>query len=364
MKNIHKKDFLISKSDLKRCKISSSDLDINLEANQVLLKVKQFALTTNNISYALVGDMMGYWNFFPTKDESWGNLPAWGFSEVIQSNHENLKIGDRLFGFVPASTHLLIEAKTIKPGIILDDSLHRSKFPSIYNQYQIFNSILYSSKIQLYWPIFYPLFLTAFLLEKSLADDAFFDADTVIVSSASSKTAISLAFAIQLLRNNHLQVIGLTSTANLDFVKNLECYQQVFSYESIFSLSKDLSAVYVDIAGNSILMNQIHHHLRKLKFCYMLGATHWKSWHGLKPNIKDDSKLKFFFAPDEFEERISKDGLQDFQKDFGDIWQKFLEKHNESIQIDIVTNDQMIKQIYTTALEGNLKPNYGCIISL
>ena len=54
------------------------------------LKVESFSVTTNNITYAVVGDGFGYWNFFPPVGDdaegaggSWGVVPMWGHAKVI-----------------------------------------------------------------------------------------------------------------------------------------------------------------------------------------------------------------------------------------------------------------------------------------
>ena len=56
----------------------------------VRLKVESFSVTTNNITYAVVGDGFGYWNFFPPVGDdaegaggSWGVVPMWGHAKVI-----------------------------------------------------------------------------------------------------------------------------------------------------------------------------------------------------------------------------------------------------------------------------------------
>ena len=38
-----------------------------LADGEVLARIDKFALTANNVSYALSGDMIGYWKFFPVE---------------------------------------------------------------------------------------------------------------------------------------------------------------------------------------------------------------------------------------------------------------------------------------------------------
>ena len=42
-----------------------------LAEGEILVAIDRFALTANNVSYALSGDMIGYWKFFPVA-EPWG----------------------------------------------------------------------------------------------------------------------------------------------------------------------------------------------------------------------------------------------------------------------------------------------------
>lgn len=39
----------------------------DLWTNEVLLGIEHFAFTANNITYAAFGDVVQYWNFFPTE---------------------------------------------------------------------------------------------------------------------------------------------------------------------------------------------------------------------------------------------------------------------------------------------------------
>ena len=58
----------------------------------IRLKVESFSVTANNITYAVVGDGFGYWNFFPAPD-GWGRVPVWGFADVAELRHISHEIG-------------------------------------------------------------------------------------------------------------------------------------------------------------------------------------------------------------------------------------------------------------------------------
>ena len=75
-------DFLLAKDDLHRCRFVDA-APPELEPGQALLSVEAFGLTSNNITYAMFGQAMSYWSFFPA-EEGWGRMPVWGFAEVAE----------------------------------------------------------------------------------------------------------------------------------------------------------------------------------------------------------------------------------------------------------------------------------------
>lgn len=100
---------------------------------EILLKIDRFAVTANNITYAVAGDTMGYWKFFPASGEDadgWGMMPVWGFADVIGSNADGVPVGDRLFGYLPPATHLRMTPVAVTERRMIDAAAHRSELPS------------------------------------------------------------------------------------------------------------------------------------------------------------------------------------------------------------------------------------------
>ena len=107
-----------------------------LAAGEVLLRIDRFALTTNNITYAAFGDaMMKYWSFFPTGDEAWGHMPAWGFADVVASSVEGVAVGERFYGYFPVASHLRMRPVRVTGRGFYDGAPHRGELVSAYNQY-------------------------------------------------------------------------------------------------------------------------------------------------------------------------------------------------------------------------------------
>jgi hypothetical protein len=182
--SIRTTDFLIKKDNLSRTKFIEGEIDLNeLKSGQVLCLVDKFAFTTNNITYAMLGNSrLRYWQFFPASEDGWGKLPVWGYADVIHSYHEEIAEGERLFGYFPLATHLVIEADKATPFNFVDSAAHRRELSPIYNQYSRTGQKGAHEGLQ---ALFRPLFITSFLIDDFLADNGFFGGQTVVISSAS-----------------------------------------------------------------------------------------------------------------------------------------------------------------------------------
>ena len=84
-------DFIVARNDLQQCRSIETQLPdaATLPDEALLVKVTRFAFTANNITYAVMGDQLKYWSLFPAPD-GFGNIPVWGFGEVIASKHPNI----------------------------------------------------------------------------------------------------------------------------------------------------------------------------------------------------------------------------------------------------------------------------------
>ena len=127
-------DFLVNRADWHKTRFVEGPVPGDLAPGQVLFRVDRFAFTANNISYALSGDTIGYWRFFPT-EEGWGRIPAMGYADVIASTHPEVAEGTRCFGFYPMSRYLVIEPGAVSPANISDGVAHRADIAAVYSQY-------------------------------------------------------------------------------------------------------------------------------------------------------------------------------------------------------------------------------------
>jgi hypothetical protein len=358
-------DFVVDRRELRRCTVEHgvSPEDIPLAPGQVLLGIDAFALTANNITYAVFGDAMGYWKFFPSHGD-WGRVPVWGFADVVRSRHDGLPVGERVYGYVPMSTHLVVEADRLTDGSFVDASSHREPLPPVYNQYvRVAKDPSHEPRHEAQQMLFRPLFTTAFLLDDLFAERDFFGASAVLIASASSKTALALAFLLSRRRPAGPRVIGLTSPAHAGFVERAGCYDQVVPYPTIGSLPTDRPVMLVDMAGSGQVLAAVHGHFRdRLKHSCLVGATHWEA-----PRPQDalpGPQPEFFFAPDRVRARTRDWGADAFQARVGASWREFVPAADAWIHVVRRSGAAAVEETYREVLDGRTAPDRGYVLSL
>ena len=185
----------VRRDDISRARMTERAAP-DLRDGEILVKVDRFALTANNITYGVVGDKIGYWNFFPAQD-GWGVIPVWGFADVVRSKHPDVKESDRLYGYFPMGTHLVMAPDKVKAERLTDGAAHRAGLPPVYNSYARTKAEAhYDPAMDDERMLLFPLYATSFCLYDFLVDNQWFGAAQVVIASASSKTAIGLAMAI------------------------------------------------------------------------------------------------------------------------------------------------------------------------
>ena len=194
---------------INRTKLSDAQLGSDPDApaarplftGQARLALDTFALTANNITYAAFGEVMKYWQFFPSGDSALGCLPVWGFATVVESRVDGLAVGRRVWGYYPAGTHLVVAPSRVSARGFVDGAPHRQELALVYNQYIFCDADPgWKSELEGLQAVLRPLFTTSSLIDDFLADNQFFGAQQLLLSSASSKTAFATAHCLALRR--------------------------------------------------------------------------------------------------------------------------------------------------------------------
>lgn len=352
---------LVRRDDWRIARVDDGPLPPALAPGQVLLRVDRFALTANNVTYALAGDLLGYWQFFPAAPP-WGRVPAMGFADVLESAHDAIAPGERLFGFVPMSTHCLLEACTAEPDRILDGAAHRQQSAPVYRQYlRTARDPLYDPAREGLLALLRGLFLTAFLLDDFLHAADVFGARRILVTSASSKTAIALAFRLRQ-RGCH-EVVGLTAPARQRFVTGLGCYDLVVPYPAVTSLDPAIPSVLVDLTGDAAVVGALHAHCgAALRYSCAVGATHWD---GARPGPDLPGPTPtLFFAPGQLEQRLAEWGAAGFERRLVDAWARFADFATTWLTVVHGHGPAAVTAAWREVVEGRADPARGHVLSL
>ncbi|GAB2198887.1 DUF2855 family protein [Sessilibacter sp. MAH4] len=361
-------DFQIDRSDWSRYELQESTLDMDaLAPGQVLLRVDRFGLSANNITYAVLGDALRYWQFFPAP-EGWGILPVWGFAEVQASRCPGVEPGERWYGYYPMSSHLLVEPTQLKAGSFIDATTHRQSLPLLYNQYlRTSKDVLYTVESEAAQILLRPLFTTAFVLDDFLASNGFFGAGRLLMTSASSKTAIATATLLKSQRGKRgldYEVVGLTSPGHRAFVEGLGCYDHVLAYSQLVDLDSATPTLVVDFSGNSELLERLHRTLGpQLQYSCLVGAAHWDQRGGLPSDLPGPAP-KLFFAPAQAEKRLKEWGGERFQSSMIEHWSDFLSGVGHWLSFEEGHGHEAVGRVYAAMLKGQANPQLGYILSL
>ena len=343
-----------------------------LAPGQVRLAVEAFSLTANNITYAAFGEAMKYWQFFPAGDATLGCLPVWGFATVSESRAEGVAPGRRVWGYYPMGTHLVVAPSKVSASGFVDGSAHRQELAAVYNQYVFCDADpAWRPELEGMQAVLRPLFLTAFLLDDFLADNEFFGAGQVLLSSASSKTAQGTAYCLSKRRGmpGAPRIVGLTSAAPVEFVRSLGCYDAVLTYDQLRTLEQQTPTVYVDFAGDAELRRRIHTHFADaLKFSSSIGGTHWSAL-GSARDLPGPRPV-LFFAPAQAKARSAPPpqgwGAAELQGRMGQAWAQFLGEVHEHGWVRIVMRygAQAALQAYRDMLAGRADAREGLVLDM
>jgi len=343
-----------------------------LEPGQVRLAVEAFSLTANNITYAAFGEAMKYWQFFPAGDAAFGCLPVWGFATVAESQADGVAPGRRVWGYYPAGTHLVVAPSKMAASGFVDGSEHRRELAAVYNQYVFCDADPgWRPELEGLQAVLRPLFVTAFLIDDFLADNGYFGASQVLLSSASSKTAQGTAYCLARRRGmpGAPRIAGLTSTAHAEFVRSLGCYDTVLTYDQLTTLEPQTPTVYLDFAGAAELRRRIHSHFADaLMFSSSIGGTHWSAL-GSARDLPGPRPV-LFFAPAQAKARSAPPpqgwGAAELQRRMGQAWAQFIGQVHEHGWVRIVTRPgaQDALQAYRDMLAGRADAREGLMLDM
>ncbi|KAL7627854.1 hypothetical protein AAE478_002049 [Parahypoxylon ruwenzoriense] len=230
-----------------------------LAPSSLRLRTRVLALTSNNFTYAKLGDLFGWWAVHPLparlpapyRDDpvAYGRTNCWGYARVLESTFAGVAPGSFLFGYLPIGTLPLdIEASSSPgnvPGQIVAVNAYRQTLMPIYNRYLVFPASLGAAVDAgdpgiAYDALVRVMHLTGYLMAQFLfpADPshsvcltpAQADLAGATVVSFAPGSKVGLAFAHQLRRRSAskpARLIGAASASSAPFVRRTGLYDEV-----------------------------------------------------------------------------------------------------------------------------------------
>jgi hypothetical protein len=330
MKN---QELIISQSDPSLIRIEES-LVRKVTSNEILVRIERFGFTSNNITYVALGKKFQYFDFFPALNSKEAKPPVWGVATVIQSQNPSVAIGERIYGYFPIAKYYHMTPSGIRASHFYVSRPHLPADRAVYNQYfRSKNDPDFASEQEDHMMIFRPLWGTSFFLEDFLQFENYYGAKSIVVSSSSSKTAYCFAL---LLKGKGKNVIGLTSSQNLDFVKGLDLYSNVYAYDQLDNLPND-NFLYVDFAGNPDLDNNLFSKFgSNIVKRVSVGMSHFdtESQSATFGSMVRENSVNFF-APDWIKRRLESGKIDIVHKRIK-AWKELLLFAKKSVHLDYI----------------------------
>ncbi|MCQ8829043.1 DUF2855 family protein [Streptomyces malaysiensis] len=318
-----------------------------LEPGTARLAVERIALTANNVTYAHLGERAGYWTAFPAP-EGFGRIPAWGFGVVEETAHPEVSVGERFYGYFPLSTHLTVHPAPSATGFT-DTAPHRRRLHDFYSDYRRVGPYEPSDDLR---TALRPAYRSSLLLAGSVTAATDRRPLSVVVSSASSKTALGLAERLG--AESDVVTYGLTSPANRAFVDATGCYDEVRPYTAVAELDPAGPAVFADLTRNQDVVSAVHHRLAgRLIRSILVGGTH--ASRPLDPAGLPGPAPERFFAPSAEEEArraVGAGGAEARRREYQAAEERFTERAADWFRVTTRTGPDAMADAFRQLIQG------------
>jgi len=244
----------------------------------------------------------------------------------------------------------------------VDCSPQRAALPPAYQSYLATGADpFYRAETEQLQMLLRPLFFTSFLIDDQLSDEGLTARGPIVISSASSKTAIAAAFLLA--QREGVELVGLTSPRSVEFVEGLGIYGRTVTYDAIQSLQRG-PATFVDIAGDGNVRLAVHtHYGDELIHSMTVGITHWEELGAGAGELPGPSPT-LFFAPDRLAKRSEEWGRAELQNRVSGAWHPFCEWMGGWLEVVEEQGFEAVQRVYLDVLEGRVAPQTANVLSL
>ncbi|RKO84137.1 hypothetical protein BDK51DRAFT_21296, partial [Blyttiomyces helicus] len=309
-----------------------------------------------------------YFDFFPVdasipNASRYGTVPVWGLATVLVSRHEGIAVGERLYGYFPLASHVVVvPSKKVADSFFYVDRPQLPADRKVYNQvFRSRHDPFHSPAHESHMLLLRPLFFTSYLLADKLLDEKIYNAKTVLITSASSKTSLCLAF---LLKRAGVPTIGITSPSSLAWLAKTGAYPELLPYDALKSPApapaKMGNVVLADVAGNEAVVADVERWVgSRFVKGLSVGMSHWES---RRDHMAE--KMEVFFAPSQTVKKQSEIGTAALARAMGKAFADTLESADAWVELERVEGADATLRVWRDLVKGKADPRKGFILSL
>lgn len=384
------------RDDIQQTEILRDELP-PLVQDEIRLRVDKVGLSANNLFYIQMGEapFLKFFSVYPLGEQHkhLANMPAWGVATVIESENHEIVVGERFTGFLQMANVVQMKAKRTAAGYTAFGD-KRDKLNQAYNNFTQLgdsrSSPLNGSGVKSDLAMTAsPGALSGFILYELLLMNDFYNGNSVVLTSASSKLSMAVALLLQDARESGAvsTIVGYTSSKNVDFVSSTGLYDDVLTFDQHLPLDSSLKHVLVDVAGDASIYKGNKDRVIKalavggthasaeastftafgpsgfLKmFIDMVGPKAAKRW----ANRRLSPRLEMFFAPTVINELLARWGQEEMDKKSDSALQRFVDAAIDHRWINVTRAEDVdaIQSTYQKIVSGQVPPSEAVIVSL
>jgi len=343
----------------------------DLEQGHVLLRVDKFAFSQMAIGYLMKGftrSFSAYHSFYEFSEDGIYRSGVWGYATVLESDHPKVQVGTRLYGLLPPCQYKLqqvggiIPASRGEPAII---ELAMEGVPFNLRRFQEMQVVEDNGDTEFEdWKIaLKEIYTMAFYMDENLLVDTGM-INSVIISCASSKTAMALAFCLRMREMRFVH--ALTSPENYEFVKSTDLYHEVYTYDQVDSMPNNHTIVYMDFKCDGALRQAITLRMgTNLMYNMVVGPAVFQK--RMKDQVFEKRAREMLFDESTWRERrrmvaeVTKTGRNEKLKA---SFKPFVDKMKKFIKLRHFSGKEAITKMYAKIYENKAPPDEMYICSM
>ena len=321
--------------------------------------------TSNNVTYGVFGDALQYWNFFPRRREL-GTRARVG----LRRGRRVRRRASSRSGAACTATSRWPPSSSSSPAASTRAAsatwrAHRQPMAAAYSRYLFTDAdpvLRCGPRSRTRWCCG-RLFFTSFVIDDFIADNDMFGASTVVVSSASSKTAIGAALPARergkVCASSASPRPGIPTSS-----RSLGCYHDTVTYDDVSTHRRRRRGV----RRHRGQRRRAQRRARALR--RPAAAQHGRRQHPLGPRDRDAAPAgRPDTASSSSRRRRSRSARRSGDKPVldervGEAWDRFSKWVDGWLTFEQCNGPEEVEAAYRTLLEGRADPRVGYVCSM